>query len=82
MERSVLVLKKSVGNFVIQRILNRPDWLARLNQNIVIAHKLDFAAAEISLYIQFDIGVSGIAAVQNNHYDILYFIADQSDQFA
>ena len=58
-----------------------PESFFRHDQNIVVAHELDFTASVIPLYIQFDISISGIAAVKDNHYDILYFIADQADQF-
>ena len=61
MERSVLVLKKSVGNFVIQRILNRPDWLARQDQYVVIAHKVG-RYAELDALVVVDVAVLRIAA--------------------
>ena len=79
MERSVLVLKKSVGNFVIQRILNRPDWLARQDQYVVIAHKVG-RHAELYALVVIDIGIPGVTAVKNNHSDILYVPANQIDK--
>ena len=79
MKRPVFVFEKSVGNFVIQRILNRPDWLARQNQNIVIAHKVG-RHAKLHALVVIDIGIPGIAAVQDNHADILYIPADQIDK--
>ena len=79
MERSVLVLKKSVGNFVIQRILNRPDWLARQDQYVVIAHKVG-RYAELDALVVIDMGIPGITAVQDNHADILYVPANQIDK--
>ena len=74
MERSVLVLKKSVGNFVIQRILNRPDLLY-----VVIAHKVG-RYAELDALVVIDMGIPGITAVQDNHADILYVPANQIDK--
>ena len=79
MERSVLVLKKSVGNFVEQRILNRPDWLERQDQYVVIAHKVG-RYAELDALVVIDMGIPGITAVQDNHADILYVPANQIDK--
>ena len=79
MERPVFVFKKSVGNFVIQRILNRPDWLARQDQYVVIAHKVG-RYAELDALVVIDIGIPGVTAVKNNHSDVLHMLADETDK--
>ena len=79
MERPVFVFEKSVGNLVVQRILNRPDWLARENQNVIIAHKVG-RHAELDALVVIDIGVPGITAVQDNHANVLHVIADKADK--
>lgn len=79
MERPVFVFEKSVGNFVIQRILNRPDWLARQNHYVVIAHKVG-RYAELDALVVIDVGVSGIAAVKDNHADIFHMLTNQPDK--
>ena len=79
MERSVLVLKKSVDNFVIQRILNRPDWLARQDQYVVIAHVVG-RCAELDALVVVDVAVLRIAAEQDHHLDLFDLLADQGDE--
>ena len=79
MKRAVLVLKESIRNFIIQRIFYRPDWLARQDQYVVIAHKVG-RYAELDALVVIDMGIPGITAVQDNHADILYVPANQIDK--
>ena len=60
-------------------MLNRPDWLARQNHYVVIAHKVG-RYAELDALVVIDMGIPGITAVQDNHADILYVPANQIDK--
>ena len=78
-KRAVLVLKKSIRNFIVQRIFNRPDLLARQNQNIVIAHVVG-RHAELDALVVIDIFILRVTSVKNNHADVLHVLADKTDK--
>ena len=76
----ILAFQKAVADTGGRGGLPDSQPLFRDYQQVVVAD-VKRSHAEVAAFVALDVGVPGIAAVKNNHHNVLHFVADQADEF-